>query len=132
MEKEVFEKMMEKACQDYIEDYDFSYLVRDIISSKMTDKVDKYIEERINEEINKVLETPVHTNDGWGHKEDYNSFEELFIKKFAEKMDGDWEMQSTIRRTVEDRISELMKKKTKEVTTKIQDMLLKEIVKEEE
>lgn len=54
------------------------------------------------------------------------------MKKFAEKMERDWEMQNTIRRTVENRISELIKNKTKEVTTKIQDMLLKEIIKEEE
>ena len=41
-------------------------------------------------------------------------------------------MNETIKRTIEDRVDELVKKKSKELAGKIQDLILSEIIKDEE
>ena len=130
MEKEVFEKMMREACESYLEGFDFSYLVREVVRDKMDGRVETYVKERIDEEIKKVLDEPIHIDNGWGDRKDYDSFEDLFKQTFKERLNRDWEMKSTIKRTIEDRVDNLVKKKTKELTEKIQDLVLSEVIKD--
>lgn len=132
MEKEVIEKMMREACESYIQDYDFRYLVKEVVKEKMEKRVESYVNERIDEEIKKVLDEPVHIDNGWGDRRDYDSFEDLFKQTFNKKLSNDWKMNETIKRTIEDRVDELVKKKSKELAGKIQDLILSEIIKDEE
>lgn len=132
MEKDVIEKMMREACESYIQDYDFRYLVKEVVREKIEGRVKTYVDERIDEEIKKVLDEPVHIDNGWGDRKDYDSFEDLFKQTFNKKLEDNWKMTSTIKQTIENRVDELVKKKTKELTSKIQDLVLSEVIKDEE
>ena len=54
----------------------------------------------------------------------------MFKQKLNENLNTDWEMKRQIEQVVRERLDELFKKKTKEMTEKIQDMVLTEMLKE--
>ena len=138
MEKENFivdndtlEKLIKESIESKLDEIDFTYEFHNVIRQKLEEKAEEYVNKRLKEEIEKVMKEPVHTNDGWGHRSDYESFEDLFKQTFSERMNRDWDIRRTIERTVEEKTDQLLKNKTKAVTEKIQDMILAEIIKDE-
>lgn len=131
IDKELIEKIVRENIENKLEDYDFSYLFRDVIRGKLTQKADNIIDDMLKEEIQNVLNNEINTDDGWGRREHWDNFEALFKTKFNEKMNKDWEMRQIIETTIKNRLNELFKSKTKEITEKIQGMVFDELIKEE-
>lgn len=135
IDKELIEKILRENIENQLKDYDFNYqireIIRDIFIEKIELNVNKIIDKKLEVEIQNVLKGEIDTNDGWGRKKHWDSFETMFKSKFNEKMNEDWGMKTLIRTTIEERLDRLFKEKTKDVTEKIQDMVLDEMLKEE-
>lgn len=132
IDKDLIEKIVRENIENQLEDFDFTYLFRDELRPLLQNKANKIIDEKLKEEIENVLNKEIDTDNGWGKRKHWDSFEDMFKSKFNEKMNSDWDMKRTIEKTVENRIDELLKKKTKEITIKIQDMVLNELIESEE
>lgn len=134
MEQQDFIKnLLDEHISEYIESYAFEEDVKEVIhkkvESKLSSKINSYIENKIDEAIDQVLKGEINTDDGWGKREHFNSFEDMFKQRFNKKLNEDWEIRNIISKTVKERLDELFKKKAKEVSTKIQDMVLEEMLK---
>jgi len=79
----------------------------------------------IESEIEKCMDKEVETDDGWGKKNKYESFEMLFRKTIKGKLNGSWEMKRVIENLVKERCASLMKKEYGAVCEKITDELTK-------
>lgn len=135
IEKELLEKIVRENIENQLKDYDFSNQIgeifRDILRDKLELKVNKFINEKLKVEIQNILNGEIDTDDGWGKREHWDSFEAMFKSKFYEKLNNTWRMKEVIGKIVEERLDKLFKEKTKEMTEKIQDMVLDEMLKEE-
>ncbi len=132
IDNDVLEKLIKECIGNKLDEIDFTYEFKNVIREKLEKKAEEYIDKKIKEEIERVMEEPVHTDDGWGNKRDYETFEDLFKQTFSERMSRDWEIRRIIERTVEEKTDSLLKNKTKAVTEKLQDIILSEIIKDRE
>ena len=107
--------------------------VHQAVSEDIRRKISEVIRTKINsivdDEIELVLSEGITTDDGWGKRVQYASFEELFKKEFREKMDGSWEVRKIIDKAVRDKVSTLFNASFKEVSEKIVAELVKGIEK---
>jgi histone H3/H4 len=102
-------------------------IVRESIGNELKYSSEKYVNELVKEEIENILKEPVKIDDGWGHKQNYSSFEDLFKDVFKTKINTTWEMQRTIEKVIKDRVEEFMKAKAKEVTEKAVGLVIDEL-----
>lgn len=124
---------IEKLVQERIEDMDMTGLardeIRDHIRRNTVVQIQKIIEEEvraiIKEEIAKVMAGEVKTDDGWGKKETYPSFEDLFKQVFQKKMNDSWDAKREIERQVAAKVDALVKGEMNAVVSKIVDALIK-------
>ena len=123
---------IEKLIQERIENMDLTGMardeIRDFIRRDTANQLKKIIEEEvrgiIKEEIAKVMAGEVKTDDGWGKKESYPCFEDLFKLTFRKKMDESWEAKKEIGQQVNARVDALMRNEMKDVVQKIVDTLV--------
>ena len=115
IDNNTLEKLIKQSIENRLDEIDFTSEFKNVIREKLEKKAEEYVDKRIKEEIEKVMKESVHTNDGWGRRRDYDTFEDLFKQTFSEKMSKNWEITRTIEKTVEERINNLLKNKTKEV-----------------
>ena len=83
------------------------------IQRELTKVVRTELEKLIETEIDIALNSPINTNDGWGKKEQYDSFEDLFKGEFKSRLDGTYEMKKTIRGAVEAKVTKLFNEQYK-------------------
>ena len=104
-------------------------IVLDIVSKDVREQIKLKVKESINiiisEEISKVLAGEIHTDDGWGRKESYVSFEMLFKKSFREKLNDSWDMKKTIENHIKQYTEKLFKDSYQDVANKMAEVLLK-------
>lgn len=97
--------------------------IRAIIYEDVKKEVDRYVKEEgqrlIAEAISEYLSQPVETNDGYGRKEVFPSFDDMFKKHFREKMNSTWEVKSTIEKHVKEHVSKLVNARYNEVIEKV-------------
>ena len=105
--------------------------VRKIISEPLRRTIEKYTAERIKElidiEIQAVLSKPVNTDDGWGKRRIYTTFEELYKQTFAEAINNKYEIQRNIEQWVKNSVSALFKSNADAVLKKVTEELSKVI-----
>ena len=134
MNNELLENIIRESVENYIDEYTVDRLAKKVILDKIEEKLglftNDYIQKKIDESIDGVLKGEINTDDGWGKKEHYDSFEDMFKQRFNKHLNDTWEIKRVIKDTVEERLNDLFKKKAKEVTSKIQDMVLEEMLKE--
>jgi siroheme synthase (precorrin-2 oxidase/ferrochelatase) len=82
-----------------------SYETKQILVQIIKNKIDVIIEK----EIQAVLNSPLETDNGFGDRKYYGSFDEFFKKTFAERLNKSWEMKQTIERSIRDRVDEHVK-----------------------
>jgi len=80
----------------------------------------------IKREIEISLNEPVKTDDGWGNRAEYGSFNVLFRKIFAERLNGCWDMKQMLKKAVEARVTKLYEANKKEAIEKIAKEITKE------
>ena len=124
---------IEKLIEKQIAGIDYEYLVRDEIRRSLTGDIKREIhsviknrvEELINLEIDIVLSGKVFTDDGWGKKGQYDSFETLFKSVFHEKLNSSWDMKRLLENKVKERVSALFENKKAEAVEKVVDEMTK-------
>lgn len=112
-----------------IRNIDVSEIVRGEVYRQIGDEIKRQIAKAVRDGVDKIVLTeieivmskPVETDDGWGKRAKYASFEELFKKEFREKLDNNWDMKRILEKAVKDRVEELFKKSYADVTKKITD-----------
>ena len=79
----------------------------------------------IEEEIERVLDGTVETDDGWGKKNQYDSFTSMFRMIVKKQMDSSWDVKRTIGKLVENRCASLIKQDYNKICEKITDEITK-------
>lgn len=123
--------LIEQQVQRELEDMDLRGIIEDQLRKTVASEAGKQMvgaikqtaEELIREEITNTLNGKVETNDGWGKKESYPSFEDMFRKTFKAKMDSTYEVKKEIEKLVKARVDLLMKQESDSVIERIVDTL---------
>jgi hypothetical protein len=110
---------IESLVKERIEDMDLDDMVREAINGLITKQVKDEIVKVVQRECLRMVETEVKTNDGWGKKETFESFEILFKKTITEKLKGGWEAEKIIAKKVAERVDSIMKDQYAAVVEKI-------------
>jgi paraquat-inducible protein B len=114
---------VEDLIKEQIEQLDIKELVQQEIRRLISDDVKREITKTTKEEIQRIIKTEVEicmskgvqTDDGWGKKETYSSFEELFKKHFKSALDSTYEVKKTVERHVKDECEKLVKANTQQI-----------------
>ena len=123
---------LEEYLKDALADIDISQIVRQeivkLVRSEANSEIKRFVKGAIGQivenEINSILGEPIETDDGWGKKESYQSFEDLFKKEFRAKMNSSWEMKQAIEKHVKARVASLFDDSLKEVVDRIASELV--------
>ena len=114
---------IEDFIKEQIEQLEIKGLVQNEIRRLISDDVKREIMKVTKEEIQRIVRTEIEiqmskgvkTDDGWGKKENFSSFEEMFKKHFAEALNNRYEMQNVIRDHITKETKKLVEQKTKEI-----------------
>lgn len=120
---EILKSKIEEIDIDNIVRREIKELISYDVKESIRSIVKKEIEDIIHEEIKSVMKKPIKTDNGWGKKNEYPDFDSLFKAEFANRLNGTWEMKSTIERAVKDRVSVLFDGNLKEVVQKFVDSI---------
>ena len=109
--------------------------VRNLIRDEVIKEAKRSIHKAVRDEVDSViareveimLSGPVHTDDGWGNKQDYDTFEALFKEVFRKKLNESHEMRRTLSRVIEEKVTNAMTKEYTSVTEKLIAELSKSI-----
>lgn len=107
-------------------DYEFKRIVEETANSILRDKTESYVKEKVDE----VLDKPVKTDNGWGKKEYYDSFEHFVKSKINEMIIANYRFSSEIDRMVKEKLDKVIKNVSKEMSEKVVDEALAEMAKE--
>ena len=128
---ELIEKIIRENIESRLADFDYNVVISDFVREIARGEIKSIVNIKINEiidnEIKNVLTGEIDIDNGWGNRKHYNSFEELFKLTFNEKLNSTYEIKRVIEKTIQDHVDKLIKNKTKELTTKIQDLVLVEL-----
>ncbi|MGE5052034.1 MAG: hypothetical protein ACM3KI_11070 [Bacillota bacterium] len=122
---------IEDLIKDQIEQLDIKQLVQNEIRKLISDDVKREITKSTKDEVQRIIRCEVDivmskgvkTDDGWGRKEEFKSFEEMFKTYFSKQLNEKYEIQ----RIVKDHITQETKKLVENKTTEIAAALLKSI-----
>lgn len=125
------ESVVKKAVALEMHEIDAPQMARELMRELIRNEVGKVLPElvkneaasMIQQEIHSFLDGPVNTDDGWGKKETYPSFEDLFKKQFRESMNSTYEVKREIEKQVKARVDALVKQDFSQVIEKIVDQL---------
>jgi hypothetical protein len=130
---------IESLVKERIEDMDLDFMVKEIIGSLITKDVRETINRAVKEEclvmirerIANALDGPVSTDDGWGKKEEYPTFADLFKREMSARMKDSYDVRREIGKQVEARVRSIMENQYKEVIEKIVNELTGSYLKKE-
>jgi hypothetical protein len=122
---------IERLVEEQIADIDFtnlcSAIVEKIIRKELFDSIEKAVKSKVDtliyDGIDDVFNKPVMTDDGWGKREQYGCFEDLFKKVLKEKLEGSWEAKRMLEKAIKERTDALVTTEWKRVIQKIVDEL---------
>ena len=125
---------LEEIIKSKIDNIDMDYIVKECVEEIIHKNMDKlimskvstYINEAIESEFERQMTMPLSTDDGWGKKTNYGSFEELFRSEFKKKMNESWEVKRTIEKMVSEKVAALYQQNAKEVINAIANNIIKE------
>jgi hypothetical protein len=118
---------IEEMVKREIEEMDIPSIVKSIVNKLISDDVRKEINKivqesckrMVNAEIMKQLDGEVETDNGWGDRKKFNSFEDMFRAEFKKRLDGQYEIKRVIESAVKEKVSDLFKEKQKEAIDKV-------------
>ena len=122
---------IEELIKEQIEQLDIKSMVQYEIKKLISDDVKREITKVTKEEIQRIIKTEIEicmskgiqTDDGWGKKESYTSFEELFKKHFKAALDSTYEMKRTIENHVKQKTETLVKEQTRQIVDALKNTL---------
>lgn len=95
--------------------------IRNGVGKEIISGVNAVAKHMIAEEVRKALDGEVRTDDGWGKRNVYTSFEELFRATFKKAIDDKYEVKKEIERLVKQRVESLIKQDYNRILEKIVD-----------
>lgn len=125
--KKIVEQQVEKEVQDFnfkeIIQAEVRNIIKNGVGKEIIESVSLVAKHMIAEEVRIALDGEVTTDDGWGKKVTYPSFEGLFRAKFRKEMEEKYEVKKEIERQVAQRVASLIKQDYTKVIEKIVDEL---------
>jgi hypothetical protein len=123
---------IEDLIRGQIEQFDIKELVQIEIRRLISDDVKREITKSTKDEVQKIIRTEVEivmskgvqTDDGWGKRESYTSFEQMFKKYFAEALNTRYEIQSIVKKHITEETKRLVELKTEEIVNALRTQLL--------
>lgn len=114
-----------------IEEMDLGFYVREevrvLISKDVRETIQKIIVEEarvmVTTEIDKIMDGPVETDDGWGKKNSYPSFADLFKKEVKAAFSASWDAKRLIEQKTKERVDALIKGEYGRIVEKVVDGL---------
>lgn len=102
--------------------------LRQIVHDILNEKAEGYIREMVDN----AFSQPVKKDDGWGHVEKYDSFDNFVRDQIAKRSydRSQWDIQSSIRSHIENKIKEVAKKLTEQESKDRSAEILHELAKE--
>jgi flagellar motor switch protein FliG len=124
---------LEQILEERIAEIDVKSIVKDEVRRQVSDDVRRKIRDCVSEKVSEMIKTefeiqmkkPVQTDDGWGKRETYKTFEDLFRQKFVEKMNNTYEVKREIEKYVSASVNALFKESYKDVVQKVATEMLK-------
>ena len=120
-----FEQFLEKQIQGVDLEEIVRQEIRNMISADtraaIRDIVNKKIETMIVDEFETVISGKVETDDGFGDRQEFESFEELFKKTFRERLNKTYEVKRLLDNLMKDRIDRFLNDNRKDVVKKFVD-----------
>jgi len=125
------ESMVETLVKQRIDQMDIEYLVKESVSALISDQVKKSIKPILETQLNSIIEkeiesiftTEVKTDDGWGQRKTYASFEDLFKHEFQKKLKDEYKVKNVIQKLVQERVTSLINQDYAKVVETIVDTL---------
>lgn len=125
------ETLVKQQVTHEFESLDLRGLVEDVVRAEIQQSVAMSIvqdtrdlaQSMIREEIRRFLDGNVETDDGWGKKASYDSFEDLFRATFKKSMSDQFKVKREIDQQVKARVDSLVKQDFSKVIEKIVDEL---------
>lgn len=116
---------IEELVKEQVQEMDMSEIVRQeirrIIERDVAPEIKRSITMNVSEyvksEIERILQEGVKTDDGWGSKTTYSTFEELFKQTFKKAISSNYEIQRIIENSVKTKMDEFLKTKSKDIAT---------------
>ena len=118
---------IDKYLKEQLEQVEITNLViaeiKNLISTDIRKQITKAVRDQIDilikDEIDIYLSGPVDTDDGWGKKVYYESFEMLFKKEFNERIKATYDVKRIIEKRVSEQVKSLFTDRYEEVIDKI-------------
>jgi len=122
---------IEEMIKDRIDEMDLSKMVRDeirsmihpMVTGEIFDQARKKVDQIVAQEIDTQMRKGVKTDDGWGNRKEYKSFEDLFRATFRERMDKSWDVQREIKRWTEEKVDQMVKSNKDALIRKLLDSM---------
>lgn len=124
---------IEDYIQKQLEGIDIQDLVEAEVKRLVSDDIKKAISSTVKAQIDRIVKTEIEiamsgevlTNDGWGKKNQYESFEALFKELFKKRLDECWEMKKLIGNAIKERVDSLFKQQEEAIKKSIIDGIAK-------
>jgi len=118
---------IEQYIEDQLQNIDIKAIVigivRDQAKSEVFATIKRLTEQEVStiikKEIEIALSQTLETDDGWGHREKFDSFEDMFRKVFAEKLKASYEIKKTLKKMVEEKVEKLYEQNKKDAIGKV-------------
>lgn len=119
---------LEEILKEQIENIDVEQLVKDQVSKAVSNKMYSVLENIIKDELKSIIRVeaekimlsgPIKTDDGWGKKEEYPSFEDMFKGVFKKSLDSKYEIQNIFKDIATRKVHELMKEQKDQIIKSI-------------
>lgn len=128
---------LEEMVKARLDDMDLEDMVKGEIRSLLHGDIHRTIREVLQKQVGSIIETEIKismkkgvaTDNGWGEKATYASFEDLFRKTFAEKMKNSWEIQKKVEEYVKQEVRQLMDANFTAASKKLAEDILASTVK---
>jgi len=124
---------IEELIKDQIAEIDIrssvNSVVRQMVEPEVKQKIKKLTDKRVTEiidlEIQEIMSKGVETDDGWGKKAKYPSFEELFKTEFRKRIDSTYEVKRLIDESIKKQVEDLFRANGQTIAKKFAEELIK-------
>jgi hypothetical protein len=112
---------LSETIEDAIEQIDVEGIVKEYVRERVAVVVSESIKKEIQNttqllieriiisEAETILTGEIKTDDGWGHKREWPSFRDMFKQRFAEKLNGSFEIKKIIESSVQKKMDVLFR-----------------------
>ena len=125
------EELVTKQVSLEVSELDIQGMVREVVAKHVEhhtggvirNLVTEAAKERVYELLEQSLESEVRTDNGWGQKETYKTFEDMVRQVFKKALDDKYEVKRVLEQLVSQRVTALLSGERNAVVEKVVDEL---------